>query len=148
LLDYREPIIIITDHENNTFNGLKASDRVLSACWLLLLEEYGVTLEYLPGKENVGTVADALLHLDIDSLKIQEETEEVLTLISGLDNILLCVCVCLSFDYAGIFSSELPFESCTTITNFNKFDCFFCLFGVTIFYPCKSLRQHFLISST
>jgi hypothetical protein len=36
----------------------------------LLLEEYGVTFEYLPGKKSV---ADALSRLDIDSLKIQEE---------------------------------------------------------------------------
>jgi hypothetical protein len=50
---------------------------------LLLLEEYGVTFEYFPGKKNVGTVADALSRLDIDSLKIQEE--EVLTL-SGSEN--------------------------------------------------------------
>jgi hypothetical protein len=50
--------------------------------WLLFFEEYGVTFEYLPGKKNV--VADALSHLDIDSLKIQEE--EVLTLISGSEN--------------------------------------------------------------
>jgi hypothetical protein len=33
----------------------------------------------------VGTVADALSYLDIDSLKIQEE-EEVLTLLSGSEN--------------------------------------------------------------
>jgi RNase H-like domain found in reverse transcriptase len=59
LLGY--PIIVYTDHKNNTFNGLKASDRVL--LWLLLLEEYGVTFEYLPGKKNV--VADALSLLDI-----------------------------------------------------------------------------------
>jgi hypothetical protein len=52
--------------------------------WLLLLEEYGVTFEYLPGKKNVGIVADALSRLDIDSLKIQEE--EVLTLLSGSEN--------------------------------------------------------------
>jgi hypothetical protein len=50
--------------------------------WLLLLEEYGVTFEYLPGKKNV--VTDALSRLDIDSLKIQEE--EVLTLLSGSEN--------------------------------------------------------------
>jgi hypothetical protein len=53
-------------------------------CWLLLLEEYGVTFEYLPGKKNVMIVADALSHLDIDSLKIQEE--EVLTPLSGSEN--------------------------------------------------------------
>ena len=34
LLGYH--IIVFTDHKNYTFNGLKASDRVL--CWLLLLE--------------------------------------------------------------------------------------------------------------
>jgi hypothetical protein len=54
----------------------------LLTCCLLLLEEYGVTFEYLLGKENV--VADALSCLDIDSLKIQEE--EVLTLPSGSEN--------------------------------------------------------------
>jgi hypothetical protein len=80
LLGY--PVIAFTDHKNNTFNGLKASDRVLR--WLLLLEEYGVTFEYLPGKKNVAVVADALSRLDIDSLKIQEE--EVLTLLSVSEN--------------------------------------------------------------
>jgi hypothetical protein len=60
----------------------------LRRCWLLLLEEYGVTFEYLPGKKqkNVGTIADALSCLDIDSLNIQEETQEVLTLLSGSEN--------------------------------------------------------------
>jgi hypothetical protein len=51
---------------------------------LFHLEEYGVTFEYLSGKKNVGTVADALSHIDIDSLKIQEE--EVFTLLSGSEN--------------------------------------------------------------
>jgi hypothetical protein len=46
----------------------------------------GVTFEYLPGKKNVGTVADALSHLDIDSLKIQEESQEALIILSGSEN--------------------------------------------------------------
>jgi hypothetical protein len=52
--------------------------------WILLLEEYGVTFEYLPGKKIMATVADALSRLDIDSLKIQ--LEELLTLLSGSEN--------------------------------------------------------------
>jgi hypothetical protein len=56
----------------------------LRSCWLLLLEEYRVTFEYLPGNKQKNDVADALPHLDVDSLKIQEE--EVLTLLSGLEN--------------------------------------------------------------
>jgi hypothetical protein len=55
----------------------------LRTCWILLLDEYGVTFEYLPGKKNVTTVADVLSRLDIDSLKIQQET---LTLLSGSEN--------------------------------------------------------------
>jgi hypothetical protein len=49
LLGYHEPIIVFTDHKNNIFNGLKASDHVLLTSLLLLLEEYGVTFEYPPG---------------------------------------------------------------------------------------------------
>jgi hypothetical protein len=49
--------------------------------WLLLLEEYGITFEYLLG---TNLVEDALSRLDIDSLNIQEE--EVLTFISGSEN--------------------------------------------------------------
>jgi hypothetical protein len=69
LLGY--PIIVFTDNKNNDFNGLKPSDYVLR--WLLLLEEYGVSFEYLPGKKNV--VADALSCLDVDDLMIQEEED-------------------------------------------------------------------------
>jgi hypothetical protein len=74
LLGY--PIIVFTDQKNNTYNGLKAktSNRVLRACWLLLLEEYGVTFEYLPGKKIV--VADALSRLEIHSLKIQKKLKK------------------------------------------------------------------------
>jgi hypothetical protein len=67
----------------NTFNWSKDSDRVF--CWLLILKEHGVIFEYLPGKNNVVAVADALSHLDIDSLKIQEE--EASTLFSRSGNI-------------------------------------------------------------
>jgi hypothetical protein len=69
---------------NNTFNGLKASNRVFRI--LLLLREYGVTFEYLPGKKNVAVVADALPCLDIHSLKMQEETGEELILLSGSED--------------------------------------------------------------
>jgi hypothetical protein len=82
LLGYHAPIIVFTDHKNNTFNNLNASGRVLR--WLLLLEEYGVTFEYFPRKKQKNVVADTLSRLDIDSLKIQEE--EVLTLLPGSEN--------------------------------------------------------------
>jgi hypothetical protein len=45
-----------------------------------------MTFEYLPGKKNVAAIADALSRLDIDSLKIQEETQKLLTLLSGSEN--------------------------------------------------------------
>jgi hypothetical protein len=56
----------------------------LLTCWLLFLEEYGVTFEYLPGKKQKNVVADALSRLDVDSMKIQEE--KGLILLSGLEN--------------------------------------------------------------
>jgi hypothetical protein len=63
-------------------NGLTDSDRIF--CRLLILEESGITFEYLQRKiqTNVAAVADALPHLDIDILKIQEEIEEALALLS------------------------------------------------------------------
>jgi hypothetical protein len=54
----------------------------LLLCWLLLLEEYGVAFEYLPGKKH--NIADALSRLDIDSLKIQ--IEELVTFLSKSEN--------------------------------------------------------------
>jgi hypothetical protein len=57
----------------------------LCTFWLLVLEEYGVRFKYLPEKtkKKKNVVADAISCLDIDSLKIQENEEEVLTLLSG-----------------------------------------------------------------
>jgi hypothetical protein len=49
----------------------------------LLLEEYVATFDYLLGKKNVGTVANDLSSLYIDSVKIQQETEKSLTILSG-----------------------------------------------------------------
>jgi hypothetical protein len=69
----RYPTIVFTGHKNNNFNGLKSSYRVLRTSWLLLLEEYGVTFEYLPGKIQKNVDTNALSYLDIDSLNIQEE---------------------------------------------------------------------------
>jgi hypothetical protein len=80
------PIIVFTDHKNNVFTRLKAhaSDRVLR--WFLLLEEFGVTFEYLPGNKQRNVVADSLFRLYIYSLKIQENIDEALTLLSGSEN--------------------------------------------------------------
>jgi hypothetical protein len=54
-------------------NELKSSDHILHTFWILLLEQYGVTFEYLPGNKNFVALTDTLSRLDIDSLKIQEE---------------------------------------------------------------------------
>jgi hypothetical protein len=45
LLGY--PIIVFTNHKDNNFNGPKPSDLILR--WLSILEEYGVSFEYIPG---------------------------------------------------------------------------------------------------
>jgi hypothetical protein len=50
LLGYHLPIIVFKDYKNNISNGFKALDLVFY--WLLLLEDYGVTFKYLPGKKQ------------------------------------------------------------------------------------------------
>jgi RNase H-like domain found in reverse transcriptase len=81
ILDYL--IIVYTNHDNNTFNGLKASYCVLR--WLLLLQKYGVSFEYLPRKKNV--IADALSCFDIEILVIQQEEAIALLSDSEFSNI-------------------------------------------------------------
>jgi hypothetical protein len=66
-------IIVQTDHKNLTHpTSAHASDRVLRQC--LLLEKYGVKLEYIKGETNV--VADALSRLPTDELFQFEENDE------------------------------------------------------------------------
>jgi hypothetical protein len=64
-------MIIFTSNKHKTFRRIKqnASDCVLR--WFLLVEEYGISFEYLPGKKKI--IADALSHIVIDSLKIQDK---------------------------------------------------------------------------
>jgi hypothetical protein len=58
-------------------------------CWILLLEKYGVIFEYLPEMilKNMASIADTLSSLDINILKIQEETQEEFTIISWSEKI-------------------------------------------------------------
>jgi hypothetical protein len=42
--------------------------------------------EYLPGKKQKNVVADTLSCFDVDSLKIKEEEEEDIKLLSGSEN--------------------------------------------------------------
>jgi hypothetical protein len=74
------------DRKYNIFNGLNASDRVMR--WILPLEEYEVTFEWLPGKmnKNVLTFLHVSSRLDTDRLKIQNIKEEALLLFSCLEN--------------------------------------------------------------
>jgi hypothetical protein len=51
---------------------------------ILLLEEYGVTFGYLPGKIQKNVVTNALSYLDIDRLNIK--SEEMLKLLSGSES--------------------------------------------------------------
>ena len=53
-----QTIYIYTDHRNLTFNS--STQRVIR--WRLLVEEYGPTFRYIPGKSNV--LADALSRLE------------------------------------------------------------------------------------
>jgi len=66
-------IIIKTDHKNLTHpNLMHTSDRVLRQ--RLLLEEYGVELEYIKGEKNV--IADALSRLPTAELFVLDADEE------------------------------------------------------------------------
>ncbi len=68
-----QTIIIKTDHKNLTHpNSTHTSNQVL--CQRLLLEEYGVELEYIKGEKNI--VADVLSHLPTEELFITEGGEE------------------------------------------------------------------------
>jgi hypothetical protein len=113
LLGY--PSIAYTDHKNNTFNDLKASDCVLYQ--LLLLEEYGVTFEYLLGKINV--VADALPRLDIYVLKNQDEKCLALLFESEFSSIKFPIHTALIFKeqmkVQGLI--EEVYHICTTLCN-------------------------------
>jgi ABC-type iron transport system FetAB ATPase subunit len=73
---------MFTDHKNYTFNGLKASHLVLRTCWLLLLEEYGLTFEYIQGKKNVGSCCGCLFHIDID----RDSRRKSINTFSGSEN--------------------------------------------------------------
>jgi hypothetical protein len=83
----------------------------LHTCWLLLLEEYEITFEYLPGNKNVASVANALFCLEIDSLKIQEE--EVFTLLSGSENNSNTSNIKLPMHNALIFKEQAKFKEPT-----------------------------------
>ena len=71
-------ITVYTDHKNLTYKNFN-TDRVMR--WRLILEEFGLTLKYIKGTDNV--VADALSRLDKESnpahnlchLQMMDDTE-------------------------------------------------------------------------
>jgi hypothetical protein len=66
-------IVVRTDHKNLTYpNSTHTSDRVLRQ--RLLLEEYGVDIEYIQGAKNV--VTDALSHLPTAELFALSDEDE------------------------------------------------------------------------
>ena len=70
---YGHAIIVKTDHKNLTHQvSTHASDRILRQ--RLLLEEYGVDLQYIEGEKNI--VADALSRLPTEELFVFEEENE------------------------------------------------------------------------
>jgi hypothetical protein len=70
---FRHSTIVKTDHKNLTHQvSTHASDCILCQC--LLLEEYGVELQYIEGEKNV--VADALSRLPTEEIVIFEEADE------------------------------------------------------------------------
>ena len=66
-------IIVHTDHKNLTYKNFN-TERVMR--WQLILEEFGPTLNYIKGSNNV--VADALSRLDLDTNKQITPTTESL----------------------------------------------------------------------
>ncbi len=51
-------LVVRTDHRNLTYLHVKATDNRKHLRWLLLLQEYDLTIEHIPGRDN--TLADAL----------------------------------------------------------------------------------------
>jgi hypothetical protein len=59
LLGYHQFNIVFTDQKDNNFNGLRLNALACILRWLLLLEEYGATFEYLPGSQRKNIVLNA-----------------------------------------------------------------------------------------
>ena len=67
-------ITVFTDHKNLTYENL-STDCVTR--WRLLVEEYGPTIKYIKGVNNV--VADALSRLPYDPQMTSEDSEQSFT---------------------------------------------------------------------